>query len=195
MKRGFTHIMLLLIVTLLGIAGIGYFAYKNGRISKLNTVPAPIDPMTGEKGSLSGNNSSNTNITPTPTINNIDASNWKTYTNRKYGLVLKYPEDYEITLENDLGLFIRNPEIGRTISVNFHSFMSDSNNVDIKGSFLESASWHAMQQCASDYPGPEPASTYCDKVLDQDSFGNQYGYKVYKSYLNMIREKYNTPST
>src|SRR3989344_8625754 len=70
-KYGHAHIFLLIVIVLVGIAGIGYFAYKNGQVK----IPSPNNPLSSA----------------TPPVSSIDTSNWKTYKNEAYGFEVKYP--------------------------------------------------------------------------------------------------------
>ena len=76
-KRGFVHILLLIVIVLIGIAGISYFAYKNGQVN----IP-----------------SQNTSTSPTPTASE-ETENWKTYTSTNLNISFKYPNDFRV-LEN-----------------------------------------------------------------------------------------------
>lgn len=67
-KNGFTHIILLVIIVLVGIAGIEYYAYKNGQIK----IPSKQTD----------------NSSPTP--------EWKTYTNDFLGYAFNYPYSWEV---------------------------------------------------------------------------------------------------
>ncbi len=69
---GFTPILILLIVLAFGV--VGYFGYKNSLKSQTSQIS-----------------------TTTPTSFNVtnDFSNWKTYTNSKYGYTFKYPSIWE----------------------------------------------------------------------------------------------------
>lgn len=66
-KKGFVHIILIVIIVLIGIAGVGYYAYKNGQIK----IP---------------NQKTNTQTAP----------DWKSYTNNFLGYTFDYPPDWEV---------------------------------------------------------------------------------------------------
>src|SRR3989344_1019646 len=95
-QKGFVHVFLLIVIVLVGIIGIGYFAYKNGQIQL--KVDLPLDRK---------NNSSNIPLnSPTLSVNEIDISNWKTYKSTELGITFKYPEYFRITENYDgKGLF------------------------------------------------------------------------------------------
>src|SRR3990167_5911926 len=79
---GFTHIILLMAIVLVGIAGVGYFALKNRQIK----IPSQNMP-----------------ISPTSFTTQIDKSNWKTYTNNNLDFTFKYPEGLNIIKEDWYG--------------------------------------------------------------------------------------------
>ena len=86
-QKGFVHILVLIIIVLIGIAGIGYFAFKNGQVKiPLQNIP----------------------ISPTPFTTQIDTSSWKTYTNTKYSYQVKYPDNWFVLKDNDYGFRISN---------------------------------------------------------------------------------------
>ncbi|HEX9600598.1 MAG TPA: hypothetical protein VF985_03835, partial [Mariniflexile sp.] len=69
---GFTHLLLILILSFILITGIGYWMYKNGQIKVAPSQNQEQDTLT---------------TTPTPQI----PSDWKTYRNEEYGFEFKYP--------------------------------------------------------------------------------------------------------
>jgi len=72
-QKGFTPIIILFVVILLGVAG--YIGYIKGYFKK---IP------------------SETTLTPSPVpISTPDTLNWKTYTNNQYGFSFKYPNDWK----------------------------------------------------------------------------------------------------
>ena len=74
-QKGFGHFFLILIVSLIIFAGIGYYAFKNGQIS------------------FSPSEQNTTFNTPTPTFNVTD--NWHTYTEKILGFEIKYPLEWK----------------------------------------------------------------------------------------------------
>lgn len=73
-SQGFVHLFLVLVVVLVGIAGIGYYAIKNGQIK---TTPQLFPTPTTFPN------------TPTPTPG--PTSDWKTYSSQGYNFSFKYP--------------------------------------------------------------------------------------------------------
>jgi hypothetical protein len=74
-SKGFIQILVPILFTIIVLASIGYFAFKNGQIELISSK----SPLTS----------------PTPTINQtpaINTTNWKTYTNTQYGYKIKYPD-------------------------------------------------------------------------------------------------------
>lgn len=71
-QKGFTHILLILVVAV-GIGALGYFAYKNGQIKLVqqenSLLPSPAKDLTKD---------------------------WKIYTNNKYGFEFKYPPNNKL---------------------------------------------------------------------------------------------------
>src|SRR3989344_9358386 len=80
--RGFVHVFLLILIVLIGIAGIGYFAFKNGQIRP--NADHPLDENNTSPNPLL--------YTPTPSISVSDTSNWKLYENDDYNFSFKYPK-------------------------------------------------------------------------------------------------------
>ena len=77
-KSGFVHIFLLIAIVLIGIAGIGYFAYKNGQL---------LTPV----------QNNNVSVSPALRYNEMDRSSWNTYTIPDQQLQFDYPEELEIS--------------------------------------------------------------------------------------------------
>jgi hypothetical protein len=79
-SRGIAHLFLILLVVIIGIGIIGYFAYKDGHVK----------PITSQKQ-------------PTPSfipINEAGISNWKTYKNSNFSF--NYPNTWNIPEENQI---------------------------------------------------------------------------------------------
>ena len=71
---GFTHIILLMAIVLIGIAGVGYFAYKNGQVKiPSQSITSPVSDTMSE------------------------SAIWQTYTNEKYLFSVRYPNDWKLT--------------------------------------------------------------------------------------------------
>ena len=87
-QKGFTPIIILLVVLLLGV--LGYFAFTKGYINiNLPKPSASNNPVTLPSSSP----------TPDPT------ANWKTYTNPEEGITFKYPSDlYLVYRKSDKSL-------------------------------------------------------------------------------------------
>lgn len=93
-QSGFAHLVLVLVIVLVGIGALGYFAYKNGQIKV--SSPKTVVPDA-------------TSITPTPLIkgfpgdnfqvNNID-SQTSEFINLSDGYSLKFPNEYELKRES-----------------------------------------------------------------------------------------------
>lgn len=77
-QKGFTPILIVLLVAVLGI--VGYFIYTNYSNSQSKTEPVVTQ----------------TNPIPTPaeSTTSTEMANWKTYTNTYLGYSLKYPPDW-----------------------------------------------------------------------------------------------------
>ena len=74
-RKGFIHVFLLILILLIGFAGIGYFVFKNEQVN----IPS------NQKQAI---------LSPAPTITKVDISNWKTYRNEEYGFGFKYPNGW-----------------------------------------------------------------------------------------------------
>src|SRR3989344_7604206 len=76
-SKGFVHLFLLVVIVAIGLAGIGYYGYKNGQIK--------INPTQKQAA-----------VSLTPTLNPENPSNWAIYTNYFLGYSIKYPGGWEI---------------------------------------------------------------------------------------------------
>ncbi|OGM24371.1 hypothetical protein A2627_05505 [Candidatus Woesebacteria bacterium RIFCSPHIGHO2_01_FULL_39_28] len=88
-SKGFVQIIIPIILTLVVLTGIGYFALKNGQ-TRLPDGRVKINPSQNP-----------VIISPTSTPqdqpSNGNITSWKTYTNTKYGFEFKYPFQYSVT--------------------------------------------------------------------------------------------------
>ena len=110
-SKGVAHLFILIILALIIVGGIGYYAYKNGQIK--------LTPL--EKSS----------VPPAPTANQApdgSLANWKTYKNEKYGFELKYPEEFEVKEEFDGDLKVeftnfipKDKDINGRIAISYNS--------------------------------------------------------------------------
>ncbi len=77
--------LFLALIAFILLLSTGFLAYQNMKLQKqilaLKTTPSP---------------------TPTPILD--ETANWKTYTNQKYGYLVKYPPDWKYTETDDPGL-------------------------------------------------------------------------------------------
>lgn len=80
-KTGKKWLLPLVVIVALALCALVYFAFKNFQLNK----EQPISPTP------------TTNI-PTPTID--PTVNWETYSNQKYGYIVKYPTDYSVLEES-----------------------------------------------------------------------------------------------
>jgi putative hemolysin len=100
---GFVHILLLVAIILIGIAGIGYLAYKNGGIKKMQTIEEVANIPT-IKPSLSL--IPTTSVTPYPTdqikLSTGSKKDWTNYTNLTKEYSLEYPNKIYL-LRNCIG--------------------------------------------------------------------------------------------
>ncbi len=92
--KGFFQIWLIVGALVILIAGGAYyFGYDHGweksTNSQISQTPQPISPTPSPDAS------------PAPTGAG-ETANWKTYTNTKAGYSIKYPDDYTLTVDNDL---------------------------------------------------------------------------------------------
>ena len=99
MQRGFTPILIVLLIGIVGavIGGAYYFGYDHGweksirsQTPQTSPAPSPIDETVYTEATRS--------------------ANWKTYTNNKYGFQLKYPEDELLLTSNIWTPFIPSNE-------------------------------------------------------------------------------------
>ncbi|OGM21933.1 hypothetical protein A2863_04195 [Candidatus Woesebacteria bacterium RIFCSPHIGHO2_01_FULL_38_9b] len=97
--KGFVHLLLLVVITIIGVSGLLYYSWQKGLI---NTTPPK-------------------NTTPIPTINIDETANWKTYINNEFGFEFKYPERIDVIQYHDnltskraspvLSLILKSPEV------------------------------------------------------------------------------------
>ncbi len=76
-SRGFIHIFLALLIAIVGILIVGYYAYKNGQIK----IPSQ---------NISVNS-------PTPTSAPTELNDWKTFNSKMYNFSIKYPPDWVVS--------------------------------------------------------------------------------------------------
>ncbi|OGM19912.1 hypothetical protein A2714_04210 [Candidatus Woesebacteria bacterium RIFCSPHIGHO2_01_FULL_38_9] len=74
-SKGIAHLSILIVLALVVVGGIGYYAYKNGQIK----IPSQ--------------NSANV-TSPTPTGTNVDITNWKIYSDDRFGFEFSYPSKF-----------------------------------------------------------------------------------------------------
>lgn len=77
LRKGFAHFLIVVVITILGIGAVGYYAFKNGQIKtvqKENTL----------------------NISPTPIVSMSAKEGWLSYSNWALGFSLNYPVNWSI---------------------------------------------------------------------------------------------------
>jgi hypothetical protein len=88
---------IVLIVIILGLAIGGYFLLKNS-----NSVTNNINTAANTNQANNTNTTANINSNSASNANsNVDTSNWKTYTNTKYGYTIKVPQSWGRIGESD----------------------------------------------------------------------------------------------
>lgn len=90
-KKGFVVPLLIVIIVLLVIGG-GVYVYKN----KKAEVPAV------DTGTQQTNQTQQTNTQTPPVNTQINNTNWKTYTDKKYGYSFQYPEKLSLTSSGEV---------------------------------------------------------------------------------------------
>jgi len=73
-QKGFIHLFLLIVLALVVVGGIGFYAYKNGQLG-----------ITPSQRQIS--------ISPTPDL----TADWKTYVDDYFDFEIKYPSDWQFT--------------------------------------------------------------------------------------------------
>src|SRR5688572_250192 len=86
LQRGFAHILLLLVVVIVGIGAVGFYAYKNGQVKKEGSPGLIVTPTIAA-------NIADGEAYPTGTAEADEKANWKTYRINELGLTFRLPED------------------------------------------------------------------------------------------------------
>ena len=96
-SKGFAHLFVIIILALVTVAGIGYYAYKNGqvRLTPQQAQPSPT-PTTDQVANQ---------------VTNGDLANWKTYRNTKYAFSFEYPPNLYLRKDSthDFAGFLTDP--------------------------------------------------------------------------------------
>jgi hypothetical protein len=152
-NKGFVHIVLIVLVVAIGIAGIGYFMHKKNSVS-LTQVSNPAifitqkecEKNTGRscyfencdnipKGKtaeeICGRNFKKGWVASKENLTETNFGNWKTYSNAKYGFDFKYPNNFKITKEDSylkgFWLYLADEPLHNNLSVNVSINPKDSN--------------------------------------------------------------------
>ena len=115
----------------------------------------------------------------------------KTYKNRKYGFILKYPSIYKLKTFGQGGFdLIRNDRIILRAEIEdtaFKIFIKESKHKE--NLFLDFARERAKVVCGAD--GPD-GSTYCGAIEAEKQYTSANGLNCLEFYLLMTREDYST---
>jgi len=85
-SKGFTQIIIPIMLAVIAIVGIGYWAYKNGQIRSIPSFSPTPTPNSTANQTPNGDLASRSP--------NGDLANWKDYINTKYYYSVKYPENW-----------------------------------------------------------------------------------------------------
>ena len=167
--RGFVHLLVPLILALIVLAGIGYYAYKNGQIK---LIPQG-------------------NLSPTPATD--ETANWIEYINTKHSYLVKYPENWiykelnqDYVYFNPLGVSDNDQSVSITVTNNkstINPVIADFKtvrNITVSGQEIE----------IKKYKSGTSVFRYIAKVKNGDNtftFGfSIYTYKKYEPYFDQI---------
>lgn len=82
-KKGFTKVILVIILALIGIGAAYYLGAQNKRVNEVSeTSPSPTSTTSPTQ-------------TPRPTEESSVPAGWLTYKNSEYGFEISYPDTYE----------------------------------------------------------------------------------------------------
>ncbi len=110
-SKGFVEVLILIILALIVIGGIGYYAYKNGQM-KLPNQTAP------------------TNLTSAPD----PTANWETYTSTQFNFSIKHPTSWTekgpiVNNSNEIVYFLSDSSYGTTKELSPGVFLSHQKDI------------------------------------------------------------------
>jgi hypothetical protein len=101
---GFVHLVPLVLITIVGVGVLGYYAFKSGQIKM------PVEQTSSFSTSQQDSSSSPTQIvekSSTPTSN--PTADWKIYSNNAYGFSLRYPPSWTIDTDDQNYIRLKSP--------------------------------------------------------------------------------------
>lgn len=86
LTSGFAHLIVVILIVIIGIGALGYFAYKNGQV-KISTETTSSSPTSQQNPSLSPTRI----VVQKTTLTSDPTANWKTYNDSNNQFSFKYP--------------------------------------------------------------------------------------------------------
>lgn len=156
-KNGFVPILIILIIITLGV--VGYLGYKNylSNPSSLKPIPTPVSTIS------------------------FDISNWKTYTNTRYGYMFKYPQGTDISwpYEPDGYIFVK-PKIenvSESMTMSIKHFVNPG-SLTAKDFYNKLVADAQIEAKAKNFPAPIPpeGGTRETKINNIDAFQTLHNF-------------------